>query len=159
METSYERTILALMYLFEQIIRPYSSSSKCWLSRSRQRAFHTAEVNFEPLSEVMAACTPKRAIHPRKRAHAHCTVCHRGGGQRYRLRPPRGAVNDGEEICAAPRAGQGANQVHTDVAEAVAWNWNVQVPDNLATLTGEAPTGPGSDVSCSPLLDDKPQQN
>ena len=29
-------------------------------------------------------------------------VCRRGGGQRDCLRPPRGAVNDGEEVRAAP---------------------------------------------------------
>ena len=38
--------------------------------RSSHSAAHTAEVNCEPLSEVMAAGTPKRAIQPRKRARA-----------------------------------------------------------------------------------------
>ena len=42
----------------------------CWMFSKPQRAAQSAEVNWLPLSEVMAAGTPKRAIHPLKRACA-----------------------------------------------------------------------------------------
>jgi hypothetical protein len=41
------------------------------MSRRRQRAAHSEEVNCVPLSLVMVSGTPKRWIHPEKRAAAH----------------------------------------------------------------------------------------
>ena len=46
----------------------------CWMLRSSHSAAHTAKVNCEPLSEVMAAGTLKRAIQLWKRACAQSAV-------------------------------------------------------------------------------------
>ena len=83
-----------------------------------------------------------------------CTIrCHRRG-QQHCICPPRGAVNDGEEVCAAPTAGKGAHQIHVNVAESAAWNWDVEGLDvhvlgDLALLASKASMCPCSDVSCS----------
>ena len=98
---------------------------------------HTAEVNCEPLSEVMAAGTPKRAIQPRKRARAQSA-----GSMmvKWYVQPSEASRGPTRSTCTWLK------RLH------------VHVLGDLATLAREARTGPRGDVSCC-TLPDKPQKN
>ena len=74
-----------------------------------------------------------------------------GGAERNGVWPASSPVNYGEEIRAAIRGRERANEVNVDVGERAVRNWNGLrrwgvVAVNLGTLTGKAGTAPGCDV-------------
>ena len=77
---------------------------------------YTADVNWEPLFEVMAAGTPKRAIQPRKRARALLVVDVEASGTASTHHVKQSMMV--KRYVHHPELGKGANRINVEVAKA-----------------------------------------